>query len=66
MAYLLGLDVSTIGAQALPIDPRGPVAISATADYSPLTPYPLWPNPAPDNWPRRAHASIKPAQARES
>jgi xylulokinase len=47
---LLGIDVGTTGVKALLIDAAGQVLTSATAEYSMLTPRPLWAEQHPADW----------------
>lgn len=47
---LLGIDISTTGAKALLIDPRGDVVSSATTPLTLSTPRPLWSEQDPHEW----------------
>jgi xylulokinase len=57
----LGIDVSTTGAKALLIDPKGKVAASATTALSLQTPRPLWSEQDPREWWSGTAASIRKA-----
>ena len=60
---LLGLDISTTGAKALLIDPRGTVVSSATTPLALSTPRPLWSEQNPEDWWQGIAASIRNALA---
>jgi len=56
---LLGLDISTTGAKAILVSPKGKVLGTATHTYPLLTPRPLWSEQNPEDWWEAAQASIR-------
>lgn len=63
MTLLLGIDLSTTGAKALLIDPKGQVVSSATTPLNLSSPYPLWSEQEPREWWEATVNSIREALA---